>query len=192
MAGVDLAASPRGWTGLAVLRLRRGGAELLLCTRLRGGWERAARLLLGTGAAVAVVDAPLSLPRRGGFRAAERLAMRLGARLLPLTLDSMRRLAAEAAMLRTAISRVMDVFETHPGSVTRVSGCPARLYAARYGVDLSACRGRDEEDALLAALVGAGLAMGESIILADEEGTAMLMPRPGLCRRGAVGATGNP
>ncbi len=190
--GIDLAASPRRRSGVALLALHRGRAELRLCSSIPGGWREASRLAHRLAAALAVVDAPMSLPRRGGFRAAERLAIRLGARLLPLTLESMRALASEAAMLRRSLEAFMDVYETHPASIPRVSGCPAPLYAARYGVDPAPCRGRDERDALLAALVGAGLAAGEAIILADDEGTALLLPKPGLCGRGAVMGSGKP
>ncbi len=191
--GIDLAASPRRRSGVALLALRRGGgAELRLCRSIPGGWREAAELATRLGAALAVVDAPMSLPRRGGLRAAERLALKLGARLLPLTLASMKALASEARRLRRSLEAFMDVYETHPGSIPRVSGCPAQLYAARYGVDPAECRSRDKRDALLAALVGAGLATGETIILADDEGTALLLPRPGLCGRGAVMGSGKP
>ncbi len=182
VAGVDLSASPRRKTGVAVLAAQRGRHELVELTTVHGGVDDIASLIISHAPSLVVIDAPLAPPPRGhGFRLAELAAMRLGARLLPLTLPSMQALLRRGVRLRQLLGVVAEVAETHPRSALRVSGCGAAELLKLLGIEAPPGAGKDEVDALLAAAVGAGLIEGYTVSLGPD--TFLLLPQPGLCRQ---------
>jgi len=178
--GVDLAVPGKGRTGLAVVDTRDMAIIELRMVREAAGVRR---FVKRWAPHIVVVDAPLGLPRYGGFREAERWAMRyLGARLLPLTLRPMRMLAEAAARLRRELPWA-DIMETHPASSVRIAGASdaaeliACLGVAIPGIGLA---NKDLVDAAVAAVTGALIAHGEAVLYGSD--TALVFPRPGLCR----------
>ncbi|NOZ88865.1 MAG: hypothetical protein GXO15_02970 [Crenarchaeota archaeon] len=186
-AGVDLAASPRGVSGVVVLEQGRGGAaRLLACAEARFSDEELLELLTLHGPPAAVVfDAPLwGGEAVDGFRPVERLVLRLGGRLLPLKLASMRALARRGLRLAARVKVFSEVFETHPRSFLRIGGCGVDAVARRLGVDAAALRGcgRHSLDAFAAAAAAALLRSGLVYVLAGER-FGFLVPLRGLCTR---------
>ncbi len=184
VVGVDLAVPHRGVTGLAVVEARTRRVVDLALARDLG---EVVGFIRRWGPHLVVVDAPLSLPITGGFRAAERWAMKaLGARFLPLSLRSMQALAEAGITLRRHLLW-LDVFETHPSSAARIAGAdsvPGLLRCLGYrtkAVPGGSAR-RHVMDALAAAAVGALLSEGLSLLYGGD--AALVFPRPGLCRRG--------
>jgi predicted nuclease with RNAse H fold len=182
VVGVDLAVPGRGVTGLAAVDVDRAARMRLVDLAAAGSLEDAAAFAEKWMPQLVVVDAPLGLPRGGrGFRDAEYWAIRvLGARLLPLTLPSMRKLAEAGMQLRCMLDWV-DVLETHPASVVRVAGAGSRLgFLACVGLrGLERLEVRDLVDAAIAAVTGALLHVGGALVYNDD--AALVFPSPGLC-----------
>ncbi len=183
VVGVDLAVPGRGWIGLAAVEARSLVLESAALTREA---VYVAEYVMSHVPHMVVIDAPLSLPERGGFRRAERWAMRmLSARLLPLTLASMRLLASTGAELRQRLQWT-TVVETHPSSAARLAGAAdAEAFLECLGLSPGLPRGmprskrRHVVDAVVAAAVGALLARGEALLYGDD--AVFVFPRPGLC-----------
>ncbi len=187
IAGVDLAACKNRPTGLAVVHCGIGGCRL---TRLLSGRlsdEDIVRIISGEHAEIAVFDAPLSLPESGGFRRVERKFMRIGGKLLPLTMRSMRLLAERAMRLAERLRSIgVEVYETHPRSVLRIcsASSPAEI-AERLGVEGVKLRlarmDRHEADALTAALVGVCIYKACVTYVKDVDGVIAYIPNE-LCK----------
>lgn len=164
VGGLDLAASERRCSGLAVIDPQEHSLEDLVC--LSSDSEILERVLLHR-ARVLAVDAPLiEVPK---FREVDREAMRRGFRVIPPTLGPMRALTARAWRLYTLLeARGVTVIETHPTSALRSSG-------ARDVVELSEALGvsiegaehllsrRDLRDALISALVALCYVRGDCV-----------------------------
>ena len=154
VTGIDLAAKSSNPTGIAVLDVRE--RRFLAIGHVYTD-DEILDVVASTNSSVVVIDAPLSFPPRGAaFRKVELEAIRRGARLLPLTMPAMRILVERAIGLAARLRRLeVSVYETHPWSALRLSGCSfhellERLRIASIGEGLS----KHERDAVIAALVG--------------------------------------
>ncbi|MFN3805293.1 MAG: DUF429 domain-containing protein [Pyrobaculum sp.] len=137
VAGVDLAVARP--SAVAVMR----GCEAAALTWARGDWEI---VEAAAPAAVVAIDAPLSLPPGGrGLRDVERELRRLGYRLLPPLMGSMRRLTERGIRLSKMFG--VEVIEVHPLTSLKAMGLTRGDLAAHYGV-----KSRDLVDAIAAAL----------------------------------------
>ncbi|MEB2836083.1 MAG: hypothetical protein GSR80_000099 [Desulfurococcales archaeon] len=170
--GVDPSGGSSPW-GIAVLEARRG--YWVLSSHASPSPPRALEELLGLLRAshatpLACVDAPITLPRGGrAFRAHERAAMRLGARLIPLNTQGMAKLVrAGVALTALLLEAGIPVCETHPGSFRGRSPELVSMLA-QGGLN------RHEIDAVLAAAACASLIEGRSLLLKSREG-CMLLP----------------
>ncbi|MEM4035990.1 MAG: DUF429 domain-containing protein [Fervidicoccaceae archaeon] len=146
--GIDLAASEKKPTYLCELR----DGEALLWRALR---DREIIIAVSSRRPrVVSIDAPLSVPALGeAFRAQELAAMKLGAKLLPLTLKSMRALALRGASLSREMKALgLEVVETHPTSAAMALGLSSTVELAEKLTGVKLTRG--EADSLLCALVG--------------------------------------
>ena len=150
LLGLDLAGLPTNPTGYAPLsrkRIRTGlvysDAEILeLCERERPE--------------LTALDAPLSFPRRGGLRHADRELIRRGYRVFPPKFGGMKKLTARAIKLAQKLKASgFKVIEIHP----RTSGIilfntPSRqkwlFELQKKGWDLSSRLSKHEADAVLA------------------------------------------
>ncbi|ALL00161.1 hypothetical protein Pyrde_0111 [Pyrodictium delaneyi] len=183
-AGVDLAASPRRPSGVAIV-CTTSPTEHLHIKRLTMLYSDAeiTELILRDHARMVAIDAPLSLPPEGqGFRNVERQLLSLGGRLLPLTLSSMRKLALRAIKLKEALEKAgVVVIETHPSSVLRIADCSYIDVCNLFGLHLPREASRHEEDALVAALV-AFCATRDCGYRVEGSDGAIYVLRPGICR----------
>jgi len=191
VVGVDLSASEKKPTGLVVLesvnlsRWRCVEARLLYMNTVS-----LAMKIAEYAPHLVVVDAPLSRPPPGaGFRPAELQVLRLGGRLLPLTLRSMSLLLERALALKKCVESYAEVVETHPSSLLKISGCSIEellliaSLSSHGNCPVEPARlSRDIRDALLASIVGVGLSKGFSIVVGDSYCTRFVLLKPGLCR----------
>ena len=173
--GVDLSAVPSRASGVAVLQCPSCGGCRFTSFKLYGDVERIASHIINYAPHIVVVDSPLTCPDDKPFRDTERLLIRLGARLLPLTIHSMRRLCRRGMSLYKLLKGVTEVYETHPWSSLRLSGCSTGLILRLLGLDSGkAPRNKDERDALIAAITGAGLRWGLSWIVGGDASFVVL------------------
>ncbi|KSW11336.1 hypothetical protein CF15_00230 [Pyrodictium occultum] len=182
-AGIDLAASPRRPTGVAIVCGGGGGRLGLESVGIAYSDHEILALIPAGRVLVAAVDAPLSLPPPGqGFRPVERRLLSMGGRLLPLSLEPMRKLAERAIRLQGLLEgKGVRVVETHPSTVLRLSGCGShsRFYAA-FGVEEPGGLSKHERDALVAALVAYCVEAGCGLEV-REAGDTVYMVKPGTC-----------
>ncbi len=191
VVGVDLSASEKKATGLVVLE--SVNLSRWRCVEARLLYTDTVSLAMKIAEYVphlVVVDAPLSRPPRGaGFRPAELQVLRLGGRLLPLTLRSMSLLLERALALKKYVESYAEVVETHPSSLLEISGCSIEelisiVSLSSHGnciIELDKLP-RDIRDALLASIVGVGLSKGFSMVMGDNYYTRFILFKPGLCR----------
>jgi predicted nuclease with RNAse H fold len=180
IAGVDLAARNDRPTGVAVAVCNRDCMLRTVISRPLTD-DEILQLLERHGVRIAVIDAPLQLPRSGGYRAVERKFMSIGARLLPLTLKSMRMLALRGMRLANMLrSRGVEVYETHPRSVLLICRLEdAVALAERVGVKTylnSREIDRHAEDAIVALAVGVCVYRGCASLVRDVDGAIAYIP----------------
>ncbi len=169
--GVDPSGGSSPW-GIAILEAR--GDYWVLLNHASPSPLRALEALLDVlhpsrATPLVCVDAPITPPRRGGaFRAHERAAMRLGARLIPLNTRGMAKLVRAGVALAALLSEAgIPVCETHPGSFRGMAlGLVSMLAQRRFN--------RHEIDAILAAAACASLIEGWSLLLKSREGCILL------------------
>lgn len=176
--GIDLAASPKGVTGLAVVRGRS------ISTKSVHTDEEILNFVVTASPEVVALDSPLSLGK-GPFRDFELAAMSKGFRLLPLTMRSMRLLAIRGMRIAHTLSSLgIKVIETHPASAVKSSGC-ADVRDVIRSLDLEALPGsmsnRHEVDAAVAALVAMCYSAQTYYSFKGLEGELVLLPE-GLCK----------
>ncbi len=127
-----------------------------------------------------IIDAPLSLPKSGGFRDFERKVISRGYRLLPIKSGPMRGLAVVGSRIRKGLeSRGVVVLETHPTSALKALGIDRDDVVRLFSPILSSPpRSRDDIDALVCLLVGMLYLRGEAEIFEGDDGS-MVLPRAG-------------
>lgn len=150
IAGIDLSASPAKETVIALLM----PSKKLIALYYAGTDEEIVKVVAKYTPNLVIVDAPMSVSKEP-FREQERKALRDGARLLPLTMKSMRKLMKRGASLYTLLSKTIpqaSVFETHPFSASFFLGFKntSSLINSLFEVEL----GKDECDAITCCIVG--------------------------------------
>jgi len=122
--GIDLAASEKRCSGVAVIADKRIETVLCLSTdrsivsfvdAVRARWH----------SIVMAIDAPLSLPRSSrGYRQVDKEVIKLGYRVLPISFRGMEMLTKRGIRLAQVFrSMGIKVLETHPRSALKSSGC---------------------------------------------------------------------
>lgn len=136
------------------------------------------------------VDAPLSLPRKGGnqaYRECDRRLVEMGVRLLPLTLPPMRMLTLRGMRLKRRLERLgYRVVEVYPGGAQDILGIPRKrkgLEELRRGLESLGLKGlrsdasADELDAATCALVGWMYLQGRCMEVGDPEEGIIIIPK---------------
>ena len=182
--GIDLSASPRRPSGLALIE---GGVAKSLLVHDDELYE----LVVESSPSVIAIDAPLSLPSHGAMREVDKALVRMGFRVLPPVWRGMLSLTNKAISLAGRLAAVIPgalVVETHPTSALRSSGCASvHDLLAALGVALRrppASLSKDEVDALVAAAVAKATALGLDLRVTASDGTVHLL-KP-LCPKGGV------
>lgn len=185
VVGVDLSAKPSRASGVAVLRCRGRGSCSLATYMLYGDVGHIAERVAEHIPHIVVIDAPLACPSNKPFRETERKLIRLGARLLPLTMPAMRKLCRRGTTLYKMLRGIADIYETHPWSSLRLSGCTLHSLLRLIGLGIEETpQDKDERDALIAAITGAGVRLGFSWILGGDAFFVVL--GKGACRGAEV------
>lgn len=149
IVGVDLAGSERRPTGIAFL-------GRTLSTKTVHAEEEILEACKGAG--LVAIDAPLSLPRKGGLREGDRGLIRMGYRVFPPLFSRMRMLTRRGMRLAAKLRREgIRVIEIHPRTSGLILfGAGDRKLWLRKLVKLGVKRTASEHelDAALAALTG--------------------------------------
>ncbi|MCL4344616.1 MAG: DUF429 domain-containing protein [Nitrososphaerota archaeon] len=189
-AGIDLAASVRRPTGLAIVD------RSLRCTvSTVYGDDEITSLVSASSPDVVVIDAPLSVPRgrsdiddRTGphFRKCDLELRRLKIRFFPITLGAMRQLTKRGISLKLKLQGLgFDVIESFPGGIQDVLKIPrhkdmAGLLDGLIKNGLNGCTNSDSEHELDAATMGyLGLLYldGKAVALGDPGEGLLYLPK---------------
>ncbi len=174
VAGLDLAASPRRPTGYA-LAVEGVVVDYGIVYSDEEVVEKVA------SAKVVAIDAPLTLPSSPGtaWRHVDKLLLKAGYRLLPLTLPGMRMLTERAIKLKRILERLgARVVETHPTSAWLSSSCPSPIDTVcriLVCVDPPLTLSKDVVDALIATSVAYCTLKGCSVSYEAEDGVIHLL-----------------
>lgn len=173
VAGIDLAASPRRTTGLAVI------SNGIVETVSAYSDEEVLSWLLSKHPWLVAVDAPLNLPSDGRWvRNVDRAMMSRGFRVLPPSWRHMRELTLRAMTLSSRLVRAgVKAIETHPRSSLRSSGCEdyrdlAKLMRVSIAVEPV---NRHEKDAIIAALTALAALRGLTEVVEADDGAIYLI-----------------
>ncbi len=132
-------------------------------------------------AKLVAIDAPLSLPSKGAFRDFERLLLRRGYKLLPLTLASMKKLTLKGIELKRALEdKGVIVLETHPTSARKalsLSNEGLVNVMKRWRFCSIYPKNQDEIDALTCLLVALLHMDGKTEEFRGKDGS-MILPAP--------------
>jgi predicted nuclease with RNAse H fold len=177
VVGIDLAGVPENPSGFALLSDNRietcllySDAEIVeRCMQIRPK--------------VVAIDAPLSLPKSGGFRSADKQLIKRGLRVFPPMFSGMKKLTARGIRLaREMRSRGLEVIEIHPRTSGIVLfGFPERVKwiskLRRQGWRLKISKSEHEMDAVVAALTGMFWVKKKAEEVGDKREGTILIPR---------------
>jgi len=121
MIGIDLAGKSQNPTGWALWENKSVQTCLLYTdTEILAGVAR-------SQSAIIAVDAPLSFPKQGILRTADRKMIRKGYRVFPPSLPAMRKLTMRAIRLNKLISEShYRIIEVHPTSTRKALNMPLK------------------------------------------------------------------
>lgn len=152
--GIDLAGLETNPSGFAILAGKK------FATRTLHTDEQILEHCAAQKPAVVAIDAPLSLPRGGNLRKADRSLIKIGFRVFPPKFSGMKSLTERGIKLARKIRKFkIDVIEVHP----RTSGLiifgtdDRRIWMeelGKRGYEFEGGTSRHETDAAIAALTG--------------------------------------
>ena len=174
VAGLDPAATPRRYSGLAVLDDNR----LLYVSRLKRDRE-IVEAVMSFKPVIIAIDSPLS--HAITYREVDLVMKRMGYRVLPPGWRSMRLLVERSLRLKRFFEENnIVVIETHPYSALKSSGCEEydKLLEV-HGIKPPRILSKDEYDAIVSALVAKYYAEGRALKIEARDGIIHLLPR--LC-----------
>jgi len=188
-----LAGLPTRITGLCFLDLDLG------CELARaGGDDEILSFIFSRSPRVVAIDAPLSFPRRGMFRACELELRGLGARPLSPLLRSMKALTARGIRLKRALEdQGYEVVEVFPTGSRRFLGLPPKragrkaLLEALRAIGVKGIPSEADQhllDAVICALIGLHYLRGEYLRVGDPGEGVIILPAPrSLSEGGSLG-----
>lgn len=176
--GVDLAASTSRCSGVARLVATYGGGEVVHATCL-GSDEEIVNYARLSRPSVIAIDAPLTRGS-GAFRDVDRELIRLGFRVLPISMRWMNVLTERAIGLASKLAVYgFKVIETHPRSALLSSGLRdvallLKSLNIRLG-DEGVLRSKDLRDAVIAAIVAYCYVSNCSRVVRGDEGEVVIL-----------------
>lgn len=192
VVGIDLAGSPRRWTGVCTMEGRRVHA----CAAVQVDRDIIA-LVEAAAPDLVVIDAPLRLPpgrrslddRNGEhFRPCDRELLRRGIKFFPITLGPMRMLTERGIRLRRKLERWgIPALEMYPGGAQDVWNIRRKQHGLghlrrglrRLGIaGITDDMSHDELDAVSGAYVGVLYLKGRAELIGDEQTGGILLPLP--------------
>jgi len=175
VAGLDPSASPRKYSGVAVL----DDYTPIHVSRLKSDLEIITTILSFKPLVVAI-DSPLSHAET--YREVDLILKRMGFRVLPPGWRGMKLLVERSLKLKKLMEENgVAVIETHPLSAVRSSGCKDHIsLLAQHGIVFERELSRDEYDAVVSALVARYYVSGSAVKIEASDGVVYLLPR--ICR----------
>jgi predicted nuclease with RNAse H fold len=181
-AGIDLAAKPKNPTGWALLK------DNFVETSIIHADDEILKNITSMKPTLTAIDAPLSFPKIGTMREADREMIRKGYRVFPLQLPTMTELTVRATRLNTLIlEKGYKTIETHPKSARKALKMPTkpdnkvqeilRRTGLRGDLEKHALTPH-EIDAIVAALVAHLHIRGETESVGNNEEDRIIVPRP--------------
>jgi len=183
VGGIDLSASHKRKSGICIIV----NGIIMACGEKLEDSEIIYFLYSKGKPKVVAIDAPLSLASKG-FRDVELLLIREGYKLLPLSLESMKKLAKRAIRLRKILEKDgVIVIETHPTSALISAGCnkgsaslPNCLSKyVKLESDLK-LESKDIRDAAIAACVAWMYVNNNTLVYRSASDSIHLLPRLNL------------
>jgi predicted nuclease with RNAse H fold len=177
VVGLDLAGVPKNPSGFALLSL--GQIETCLLYSDAEIIERCVQ----TRPKVVAIDAPLSLPKSGGFRSVDKQLIKLGLRVFSPMFGGMKKLTVRGMKLASKLrSRGLEVIEIHPRTSGIVLfGSPDRAKwvskLRRQGWRLKFGKSDHEIDAAVAALTGMFWVKKKAEEVGDKREGTIFIPR---------------
>jgi len=181
IVGIDLAGKPENPTGWALWKNRTVKASLVYTdTEILEGIAR-------NKPAIISIDAPLSLPKRGILRKADKEMIRKGYRVFPPSLPAMRQLTLRAIKLnKIIVGKGYKTIEVHPTSTRKALDMSSKDWRkiqrilTRIGLEGEhALRTLTphEIDAITAALTAYLHIQGQTEAIGDEEEGYIIIPK---------------
>ncbi|MCE4606687.1 MAG: DUF429 domain-containing protein [Desulfurococcales archaeon] len=180
VGGIDLSASHKRKSGICIIV----DGILMTCEEKLDDSEIIDFLYSAGKPRIIAIDAPLSIVNKG-FRDVERLLIKEGYKLLPLGLESMKKLAKRAIKLRKILeSDGVSVIETHPRSALISAGCnegsTSLLNCLSKYVKLESnlkLESKDARDAAVAACIAWMYANNNTLVYQAAGDSIHLLPR---------------
>ncbi|KUO43401.1 MAG: hypothetical protein APU95_06010 [Hadesarchaea archaeon YNP_N21] len=175
--GIDLAGNEDNPTGLAWIRVRNLTSEIKYSDR-----EIIRRCLEIKPKAVAI-DAPLSLPKMGALRKADRYLISSGFRVFPPTFAGMKKLTLRGIRISSKLRMLgFKVIEVHPRTSGKIIfGTPERKVwvsgLKMRGMRLRGLSSVHEIDAALAALTALFWLRGKFEKIGEAEEGVIVIPK---------------
>ncbi|MEM3398938.1 MAG: DUF429 domain-containing protein [Nitrososphaerota archaeon] len=182
--GVDLAGTPRKYTGLCRMRVDLS-CESSLCKED----DEVIEFIVSSDPSVVAIDAPLNIPKPGqALRTCDRKLIEMNIHILPPTLHGMRILTDRAIKLKERLEvSGYKVIEVYPGGAQDVLKIPRKnkgLHLLKRGLAELGVKGLrcdetgHELDAITCSLVGIAYLEGKYIAVGDPEECIVILPRP--------------
>lgn len=178
--GIDLSASESKPTGWAVIKGRKVKATQLYTN------EEIIEKTIKSNPSIIAIDAPLTFPKEGIMRKADRQMYRLGYPVFPPLFRTMQKLTERGAKLSEILRlRGLEVIEVHPASSRKALSMPTRdwrkIQAVLRHIGLRGTHERrmltrHEIDAVTAALTGILHLSGKTRIVGDPIEGAIVVP----------------
>jgi len=186
--GIDLAAVAKNPTGWALWK-----NKVISTCHLYENQEILERLAT-VRPTLTAIDAPLSLPKKGTMRKADREMHRRGYPVFPPRFPAMEKLTLRAIEITRQIKRKeLDVIEVHPASTRKALKMPTKdwkkiqtifIHMGLEGDPKTRVLTPHEIDAVTAALTGHLYLQGKTELIGKTEEGYIVVPRKSDWRRG--------
>ena len=181
VVGIDLAGVENRPTGWALLQ----GSYVKILTLYSD--KEILRKTLEVHPLIVAIDAPLTLPRNGKMRLADREMKKLGCAVLPPLFPGMKKLTLRGVHLASKMrENNLEVIEVHPTSSRKLLGLPITkdVEKIRYSLLKLGLKGdikKDkltihELDAVVAALTAKLHLCGKTVKVGDEKEGCIIIP----------------
>ena len=178
--GIDLSASEQKPTGWAIIQKRKVRATQLYTD------EEIIQKTLKADPSIVAIDAPLTFPKQGILREADRQMYRLGYPVFPPLFKTMQKLTERGAKLAEILRlKGLEVIEVHPASSRKALSMPTKDWRKIQAVFRHiGLRGEHEKrvltkheiDAVTAALTGLLHLEGKTRLVGDAAEGVIVIP----------------
>jgi len=180
-AGLDLACQQTNSTGFATLKNKK----LFTCHLYKT--DEIIKAVTIFNPKIIAIDAPLSLPKKGNMRNADKLMNKKGYRVFPPLIPTMKKLTLRAAKIKETLERKnYQIIEVHPTSTCKALHLPKKDWGKiQEALQQMGFRGElttrklspHEIDAAIAALTAYLHLQGKTELIGDKEEGYIIVPQ---------------